>query len=96
MCSNESFKRHTNVNGETPSNGVGASFLYSSKEKKSVASSMKRKPENPKKDIYGVARQNNFKFPMNNMTAPSDSYDFGPACLVLKAGSALTLHLPPV
>lgn len=62
----------------------------------SVASSMKRRPENPNEDIYGVARQNNFKFPMNNMTAPSDSCDSGPVCLVLKAGFALTLHLPPV
>lgn len=44
--------------GESLSNEAEAPFLYSSKEKKSVASSMKRKPENPKEDIYGVARQN--------------------------------------
>lgn len=93
ICSNKTFKRHVNMRGGHSLKGTEKQELISlflNKAKKSVASSMKRKFEKPKGNIYGVAWQHNVKFPTNNLTAPSDSCDSGPACLALMAGSALT------
>lgn len=68
--------------GETPSEAMRSRnpislFLY--EENKSVASSVKRKLDNLKGNIYGVALQYNFKFQMNNLTDPFNSCDSGPS-----------------
>lgn len=61
----------------------------------SEVSSMERELENPKGNIYGVARQNNFIFPRITRTAASDSCGAGPARLGWKAGSVLTACVTP-